>query len=93
MSVWVTFAGYFGNIPHKGLSVVERAFRTMKTVALKVRPIRHRLADRMRAHLLICMPAYYVEYRMRECLAPMMFDDVDGPQRGKRRQRRRRPMA
>ena len=66
---------------YKGLSVVERAFRTMKTVALKVRPIHHRLAERVRAHLLICMLAYYVEHHMRECLAPMLFDDADGPQR------------
>ena len=66
---------------YKGLSVVERAFRTMKTVALKVRPIHHRLAERVRAHLLICMLAYYVEHHMREGLAPMLFDDADGPQR------------
>ena len=54
---------------YKGSSVVERAFRTMNTVALEMRPIHHRLADRARAHLLICMPAYHVEHHMRECLA------------------------
>ena len=67
---------------YKRLSVVERAFRTMNAVALEVRPIHHRLADRVRAHRLICMLAYYVEHHMRECLAPMLFDDVDGLQRG-----------
>ena len=78
---------------YKELSVVERAFRTMNTVALEVRPIHHRLADRARAHLLICMLDNHVEHHMRERLAPMLFDDIGGPQRGNRRQRRQRPMA
>jgi transposase len=62
---------------YKGLSVAERAFRSLKTVDLKVRPIHHRLADRVRAHVLLCMLAYYVEWHMRQALAPMLFDDDD----------------
>jgi transposase len=50
----------------KALANVERAFRSVKTVDLKVRPIHHRLADRVRAHILLCMLAYYVEWHMRE---------------------------
>jgi transposase len=67
---------------YKSLSQVERAFRSYKTVDLKVRPIHHRLADRVRAHIFLCMLAYYVEWHMREALAPMLFDDED-PQAGK----------
>lgn len=62
---------------YKGLSVVERAFRSFKSVDLKVRPIHHRLADRVRAHVFLCMMAYYVEWHMRQCLAPILFDDED----------------
>jgi transposase len=62
---------------YKGLSAVERAFRCLKTVDLKVRPIHHRLEDRVRAHVLLCMLAYYVEWHMREALAPLLFDDDD----------------
>ncbi len=62
---------------YKRLSVVERAFRSFKTVDLKVRPIHHRLADRVRAHVFLCMLAYYVEWHMREALAPILFDDDD----------------
>ena len=62
---------------YKGLSVVERAFRSFKTVDLKVRPIHHRLADRVRAHVFLCMLAYYVEWHMRQALAPILFDDDD----------------
>lgn len=62
---------------YKQLSVVERAFRSFKTVDLKVRPIHHRLADRVRAHVLLCMLAYYVEWHMRKALAPLLFDDDD----------------
>lgn len=60
---------------YKSLSVVERAFRSMKTVDLKVRPIHHRKEERVRAHVFLCMLAYYVEWHMREKLAPMLFDD------------------
>ena len=62
---------------YKGLSVVERAFRSYKTVDLKVRPIYHHLPDRVRAHVLLCMLAYYVEWHMRQKLAPILFDDDD----------------
>lgn len=62
---------------YKRLSTVERAFRSTKTVGLRVRPIHHRDADRVRAHLLLCMLAYYVEWHMRRALAPMLFEDDD----------------
>ncbi len=62
---------------YKRLSTVERAFRSLKTVDLKIRPIHHRLADRVRAHTFLCMLAYYVEWHMREALAPILFDDDD----------------
>lgn len=65
---------------YKSLSGVERAFRSLKTVDLHVRPIHHRLADRVRAHILLCMLAYYVEWHMRQKLAPILFDDDDKPQ-------------
>ncbi|MCL0036887.1 IS1634 family transposase [Thermodesulfovibrionales bacterium] len=62
---------------YKGLSMVERAFRSLKSVDSKVRPIHHRLADRVRAHVFLCMLAYYVEWHMRQRLAPILFDDED----------------
>jgi hypothetical protein len=62
---------------YKALSEVERAFRSYKTVDLRVRPIYHYLAHRVRAHVLLCMLAYYVEWHMRQALAPMLFDDDD----------------
>ena len=62
---------------YKDLAKVERAFRSMKTVDLKVRPIYHRRADRVRAHVLLCMLAYYLEWHMRSALAPVLFDDHD----------------
>jgi transposase len=65
---------------YKSLSGVERAFRSLKTVDLQVRPIHHRLPDRVRAHILLCMLAYYVEWHMRQLLAPILFDDDDKPQ-------------
>jgi hypothetical protein len=65
---------------YKSLAVVERAFRSFKTVDLKVRPIHHHLAERVRAHVFLCMLAYYVEWHMRETLAPMLFDDDDKPE-------------
>jgi transposase len=70
---------------YKNLSAVERAFRSLKTVDLKVRPIHHHLAERVRAHVLLCMLAYYVEWHMREKLAPMLFDDDDKPEAQQRR--------
>jgi len=62
---------------YKALSNVERAFRSLKTMDLKVRPIHHRLAERVRAHILLCMLAYYVEWHMRQAWAPLMFADTD----------------
>lgn len=64
---------------YKGLAVAERAFRSLKTVDLKVRPIHHRLAQRVRAHVLLCTLAYYVEWHMRQAWAPLLFDDDDKP--------------
>jgi hypothetical protein len=62
---------------YKALANVERAFRLLKTVDLKVRPIHHRLADRVRAHILLCTLAYYVEWHMREAWRELMFADTD----------------
>ena len=62
---------------YKALANVERAFRSLKTVDLKVRPIHHRTADRVRAHILLCMLAYYVEWHMREAWRELMFADPD----------------
>ena len=71
---------------YKNLSKVERAFRSLKSVDLKVWPLHHRRADRVRAHVLLCMLAYYVEWHMRQKLAPLLFDDHD-PQAGEQRRR------
>ncbi len=60
---------------YKNLSRVERAFRSLKSVDLKVRPIHHRRSDRVRAHVFLCMLAYYVEWHMRNDLATLLFDD------------------
>jgi transposase len=62
---------------YKSLFGVERAFRSLKTVDLHVRPIHHRQADRVRAHIFLCMLAYHVEWHMRRDLAPLLFDDDD----------------
>jgi len=62
---------------YKRLSDVERAFRSLKTIDLKVRPIRHRLEERVRAHIFLCMLAYYVEWHMREAWRPLLFADED----------------
>jgi len=62
---------------YKNLAQVERAFRTLKGVDLQIRPIRHRTADRVRAHVFICLLAYYVEWHMRQALAPLLFDDEE----------------
>lgn len=64
---------------YKRLSDVERAFRSLKSVDLKIRPIYHHLADRVRAHVFLCMLSYYVEWHMRRALAPILFDDDDPP--------------
>jgi transposase len=62
---------------YKSLAQVERTFRSLKTVDLKVRPIHHRKADRVRAHIFLCMLAYYVEWHMREAWRELMFADTD----------------
>jgi transposase len=61
---------------YKSLALVERGFRCIKTVDLQVRPVHHWLADRVRAHVFLCMLAYYLEWHMRRHLAPMLFDDT-----------------
>lgn len=67
---------------YKNLSFAERAFRCLKTIDLKVRPIYHHLAGRVRAHVFLCALAYYVEWHMRQRLAPLLFDDED-PEAGR----------
>ena len=62
---------------YKLLSNVERAFRCFKTVDLMVRPIRHRLENRVRAHIFLCMLAYYVQWHMMEAWRPMLYADED----------------
>lgn len=62
---------------YKGLAAAERAFRSLKTVDLEVRPLYHRLAGRVRAHVFLCLLAYYVEWHLRQALAPILFDDDD----------------
>jgi hypothetical protein len=62
---------------YKSLARVERAFRCLKSVALQVRPVRHWLAERVRAHVFLCMLAYYLEWHMRQRLAPMLYHDAD----------------
>jgi Transposase DDE domain len=69
---------------YKDLAKVERAFRCLKTVDLHVRPIHHRLEPRVRAHVLLCMLAYYVEWHMRRAWAPLLFAE-DDPQDAARR--------
>ena len=62
---------------YKNLAMVERAFRSLKSIDLRVRPIHHRLANRVRSHIFICMLAYYIEHPLREKLAPLMFVDEE----------------
>lgn len=62
---------------YKDLSRVERAFRSLKTVDLEIRPIRHWTAPRVRAHVFLCMLAYHVEWLLREALAPLLFHDTE----------------
>lgn len=70
---------------YKRLEQVETAIRCMKGVDLLVRPIYHRTVDHVRAHIFLCMLAYYVEYHMRKALAPLLFDDEELDERRKRR--------
>jgi hypothetical protein len=65
---------------YKSLARVERAFRCIKTIDLNVRPVYHWLEGRVRAHVFLCMLAYHLEWHMRQCLAPMLFDDTDKDQ-------------
>jgi transposase len=69
---------------YKSLSTVERAFRNIKTVDLHIRPFYHRLTGRIRAHIFLCMLAYYVEWHMRRVLAPILFED-DAPEQKEQR--------
>ena len=64
-------------LAYKGLSQVERAFRSLKTTDLDIRPIHHRRARRVRGHVLLCMLAYYVTWHMQQALAPILFTDHD----------------
>jgi hypothetical protein len=66
-------------LAYKSLSTVERAFRSLKSVDLEVRPIHHRLADRVRAHVFLCMLAYYLIWHLRRAWAALLFDDDDRP--------------
>ena len=69
---------------YKSLSDVERAFRCLKSIDLLVRPIRHRLEDRVRAHIFLCMLSYYVEWHMLEAWRPLLFADEDQAAKAKR---------
>ena len=60
---------------YKSLGQVEQAFRCMKGIDLRVRPIRHRDEAHVRAHIFLCMLAYYVEWHMRKALSPVLFQD------------------
>jgi transposase len=62
---------------YKSLAQVERAFRSLKTMDLKVRPIHHHLERRVRAHIFLCMLAYYVEWHLRQAWRELMFADCD----------------
>jgi hypothetical protein len=64
-------------LSYKGLCEVERAFRSLKSVDLKIRPIHHRLEDRVRAHIFLCMLAYYVEWHLCEAWRELLFADED----------------
>jgi transposase len=69
---------------YKRLSDVERAFRSLKSIDLLVRPIRHRLEDRVRAHIFLCMLSYYVEWHMTEAWRPLLFADEEQQAKAKR---------
>ena len=70
---------------YKSLSEVERAFRCLKGIELRVRPIHHRTEERVPAHIFLCLLAYYVEWHLRRAWAPLLFEDEE---RGEERQRR-----
>jgi hypothetical protein len=62
---------------YKRLALVEQAFRSLKGIDLLVRPIHHRTADRVRAHILLCLLAYYVEWHLRQAWEPLLFEDEE----------------
>jgi transposase len=62
---------------YKRLTLVEQAFRCLKGIDLLVRPIHHRTADRVRAHILLCLLAYYVEWHLRRAWEPLLFEDEE----------------
>jgi transposase len=62
---------------YKSLSQVEEAFRCYKSIDLRVRPIYHYQGDRIKAHIFLCMLAYYVEWHLKQCLAPWLFEDKE----------------
>ena len=62
---------------YKGLSKVEQAFRCLKTIDLKVRPIYHYLDHRVKGHIFLCFLAYYVEWHMRNALATILFEEEE----------------
>ncbi len=66
---------------YKDLAQVEQAFRSLKTVDLEVRPVHHRLARRVRAHLLVCLLAYYLTWHLRQTWAPLTYTDEEPPAR------------
>jgi transposase len=70
---------------YKSLAQVERAFRSLKSLDLLIRPIRHRTEERVPAHIFLCMLAYYLEWHLRRVWAPLLFEDEELP---KERQRR-----
>jgi transposase len=69
---------------YKQLSLVERAFRSFKSIDLDVRPIRHRSENRVRAHIFLCMLAYYVKWHMNEAWRPLLFCDEDQAAKNRR---------
>jgi len=62
---------------YKNLSLIEWIYRTVKGLAILIRPIRHRAANRVRAHIFLCMLTYYVVWHMRKALAPLLFEDEE----------------
>jgi transposase len=70
---------------YKSLSQVERAFRCLKTIDLQLRPIFHWNADRVRAHVFLCMLALYVEHHLRRKLAPILYEETDHEEAAKAR--------
>ena len=70
---------------YTSLAQVERAFRSLKSLDLLIRPIRHRTEERVPAHIFLCMLAYYVEWHLRRVWAPLLFEDEELPQQRQRR--------